>query len=222
MNNKLLFTIILILVLFVGLQAGYIYKMHQDKSLKARTSDVYRPITSAPNTASQQTAPAGFSTPGFSVSFGNTVHNPFGGGDPNEWDPFQEMEEMQKAMNQMFRQSYSRGVGSGFGTGHAMRYEPDWDVKETPSEYVIKLDLPGIDKDKVSVKVDAGQLVVSGERQMEKESSSDQDNFYSMERSFGSFARSMPMPADADSDKIAAESKDGVLTIRIPKKEAAA
>jgi HSP20 family protein len=134
------------------------------------------------------------------------------------WDPFREMDRMHRLMNQMFRDSFSRGLVSRGATGSPfMSYEPDLDMQESATEYVYRIDLPGIEKDKVNIKVHNNYLTLSGERKTEKEASEDESGIYRMERSFGSFMRTVPLPPDANSEGMAAESKDGVLTIRIPK-----
>ncbi len=81
----------------------------------------------------------------------------------------------------------------------------------------MRLDLPGVDKDKINVKVQNNMLTISGERRSETEEADQKTGFYRMESSFGSFMRSFPLPADADPDNMTAESKNGVLTIRLPK-----
>lgn len=134
----------------------------------------------------------------------------------DEWDPFREMEQMRRSMDRLFRDSFQRGM-SRSGLVPSLIYNPDVDLRETDSEYVVRLDLPGIDKDKISVKVQNGMLVLSGERSAENEQSSEDGAFYRTERSFGSFVRSFPLPPDADAQKMTAESKNGVLTVHIPK-----
>jgi HSP20 family protein len=101
-------------------------------------------------------------------------------------------------------------------------YEPDLDVQETGDAYLIRLDLPGVDKDKINVKIQNNVLTISGERKSEKEETDDKSGFYRMESSFGSFMRSFPLPADADSNVMTAESKNGVLMVRLPKIKGAA
>lgn len=135
----------------------------------------------------------------------------------SEWDPFREMEDMRRVMNRMFRESYSHGLRSTGSALPALSYNPDVDFQEAANEYVVRLDLPGIDKDKISVKTENGMLTLSGERSAESEQTGQNGGFYRTERSFGSFARSFPLPPDAEADKVTAESKNGVLTVHIPK-----
>jgi HSP20 family protein len=119
------------------------------------------------------------------------LNDPFSNAGFDAYDPFQEMDQIQQMMNRMFRDSFSRGA---FGRGFDRQgfYEPDLDVEDTKDAYLIRLDLPGIDKDKISVKIQNNVLTVSGERKSEKEESREDGGFYRMERSFGSFIRSFP------------------------------
>lgn len=147
-------------------------------------------------------------------AFGH-LNDPFGSG-LDSWDPFQEMDQIQQMMNRMFRDSFSRGALDR-GLERQSFYEPDLDIKDMKDAYVVRLDLPGIEKDSIHVKIQNNVLTVSGERKSEKEETEENGSFYRMERSFGSFMRSFPLPDDADSNAMTAESKDGVLTIRLPK-----
>lgn len=132
------------------------------------------------------------------------------------WDPFAEMQQMQDYMNRMFRDSFRRSSAlPGF-------YEPDLDIQDQGDHYLVKLDLPGLDKDKINIAVTAQDIVVSGERHYQNEEQDDKQGFYRMERRFGSFSRRLPLPEDASQDGIEAGYEKGVLEIRIPKKEAAA
>jgi HSP20 family molecular chaperone IbpA len=82
-------------------------------------------------------------------------------------------------------------------------------------EYLVKADLPEMKKDDVKVTVENGILIVSGERKAEREEK--KKKFHRIERSFGSFQRTFTFPEDADAAKIAAEFKDGVLKVHLPK-----
>lgn len=95
-------------------------------------------------------------------------------------------------------------------------FSPDFDVKETKDAFVFKADLPGIDPKDVDVQMTENRLTVTGKREQEKEEKS--DTMYRRERSYGSFSRSFTLPSGVDSDKIDADLKNGVLTLRVPKK----
>lgn len=135
------------------------------------------------------------------------------------WDPFEEMEELQSRINRMFRESFGRARMNpvrGQEIGAAGFFEPDVDVKETPSGYVIHIDLPGMDKDKINVEVRGSTLTISGERKSEVENAN-KDGFSSVERSYGSFSRGIPLPEDASTEQVKAEYRSGVLVVEIPK-----
>jgi len=91
------------------------------------------------------------------------------------------------------------------------------DISETKDAYVVKADLPGVEEKDVEVTLDDGVLTVSGEKQSEKEE--DGKTFHRVERSYGSFHRSMSLPTDADENAISARAKHGVLEVKIGKKK---
>jgi HSP20 family protein len=96
---------------------------------------------------------------------------------------------------------------------------PKIDLKETSERYLLDAELPGVPAEDVEVSVANGVLTVKGEHKAEKEEKD--KNYLRVERSYGQFERSINLPEDADDSKISAKSKDGVLTITIPKKPGA-
>jgi HSP20 family protein len=94
-------------------------------------------------------------------------------------------------------------------------WAPSCNVSETAEEYRIEAELPGVKQDDFEVKVDDGVLTLRGERSEEKEEKG--KKYHRVESSYGSFMRSFTLPADADEDKVAAEYKDGLLKVRIPR-----
>lgn len=96
---------------------------------------------------------------------------------------------------------------------------PALDVAENDAQYTISVELPGVGKDDVHVELGEGRVTVRGEKKSEHEEKKDQRRY--AERSYGVFSRSFPLPADADADRIDASFKDGVLTLKVPKTEAA-
>jgi HSP20 family protein len=93
-------------------------------------------------------------------------------------------------------------------------WSPEVDISEDDRGYLLKADLPEMKKDDVRVTVEDGILSVSGERRSEKEDH--KKKFHRIERSFGTFRRSFTMPEDADSTKVTAEFRDGVLKVHLP------
>jgi HSP20 family protein len=99
-------------------------------------------------------------------------------------------------------------------------WEPALDVSETPKEILVKAELPGMDPKDIDLSVRGDILTVAGERKQEKEEKS--ENFHRIERTYGSFSRSVQLPAEVDSGKVSATYKDGVLKITLPKTKLAA
>ncbi|MCC7007426.1 MAG: Hsp20/alpha crystallin family protein [Acidobacteria bacterium] len=135
------------------------------------------------------------------------------------FDPFRELDLLTTRLNRMlgptFPQSGVLDESMRFGD-----WSPAMDVEETEKEYVVKADLPAIPKEDVKVRVEDGVLTVEGERKQEKEEKG--KKYHRTERSYGKFVRRLALPSDVDQQQIAAECKDGVLLVRLPKKVAAA
>jgi len=132
-----------------------------------------------------------------------------------EWDPFSEMEGLQRRMNRIFDTCFRLQGALGMG------YGLNFDMYEKDNAYVITLDIPGMEKDKIELAVTDHLLTVSGERKYETEEQSDNASgkrtYYRQERSFGAFKQSIPLPEDAQTDAISAAYTNGVLTITVPR-----
>jgi len=98
-------------------------------------------------------------------------------------------------------------------------WTPAVDIYETENELVMKADLPDVDLKDIDVRVENQTLTLAGERKFEKEDSG--KGYHRIERSYGNFTRSFAVPNSFDTDKIAASFKNGVLSVTLPKKEAA-
>jgi HSP20 family protein len=103
------------------------------------------------------------------------------------------------------------------GQRESRRWVPQMDLVEAEDHFVLKADLPGLDEADVSIEVQDGTLTISGERKAEHESR--ERGWYRIERSFGSFSRSLTLPDRVDPDGISASFDRGVLEVRIPKPE---
>jgi len=95
-------------------------------------------------------------------------------------------------------------------------WSPAVDISEDDNSITIKADLPDVDRKDINVSVENGMLTIQGERKREKEEK--KKNYHRVERSFGSYVRSFSLPESVDKDKIAAECKNGVLTLTLPKR----
>jgi len=134
------------------------------------------------------------------------------------WDPFKELEEMEKRLATLFGRAPIRKNGDKEVMTVA-EWSPLVDITEDEKEYLIKAELPEIKKEEVKVTVQEDVLTISGERKYEKEEKG--KKYHRVERAYGSFMRSFTLPEDADGAKVAAEFKDGVLKIHLPKSEKA-
>ena len=103
------------------------------------------------------------------------------------------------------------------GERDSRRWVPQMDLVEAEDHFLLKADLPGLDDGDVSIEVQDGTLTISGERKAEHESR--ERGWYRIERSFGSFSRSLTLPDRVDPDGISASFDRGVLEVRIPKPE---
>ncbi|MBE7480782.1 MAG: Hsp20/alpha crystallin family protein [Polyangiaceae bacterium] len=125
-----------------------------------------------------------------------------------EWDPFRTMRDVLRW--DPFGEIAPRWFGEDLGFNAA------FEVKESKDAFVFKADLPGIRAEDLDVKLTQNRLTVSGKREAEK--SEKGDTFYTFERSYGSFVRSFTLPEGVDGEKVEADLKDGVLTLKVPKK----
>jgi HSP20 family protein len=131
------------------------------------------------------------------------------------WNPFREMEEIQDRLSSWF--DPRRSLGNRDESVTFSEWAPLVDIIENHSEYLLKVELPEVSKENVSVTVENGILNIRGERKSESEEKG--KTCHRMERYYGSFERSFTIPAGADGSKVTAEFKDGVLRVHLPKDE---
>ena len=129
------------------------------------------------------------------------------------WEPLRELATLQTEMGRLM---------NGFFEGNG-RSEQSWvppvDVWETADELVYSFDLPGVPESEVSVELHDDTLTVSAQRTQAHERSD--DGFYRVERRFGTFSRTLGVPAGVSADAVQANLSDGVLEVRVPKPEVA-
>ena len=116
----------------------------------------------------------------------------------------------------VFEDAFTRMVNEPRAT---RPWSPAVDIYETENELVLKADVPDVDPKNIDVRVENQTLTISGDRKFEQESSS--KGFHRIERSYGNFVRSFAVPNTFDTENIGADFKNGVLTVTLPKKEAA-
>ncbi len=132
------------------------------------------------------------------------------------WEPSRELSSLRQRMDGIFSEAMGRGWGGeeGLATG---AWTPPVDVYETPESIVLKADLPDVNKDEVDISVENNTLTIRGDRKREQEIK--EKNFYRMERSYGTFARSFSLPPTVEAEKIEAAFSNGVLTLTLPKRQ---
>jgi HSP20 family protein len=133
------------------------------------------------------------------------------------WTPYRDLMTFQTHVNQLFDDFSRRDEGSLAARG-------DWlplvDIYENgEKELVIKAEIPDMKREDIQLMVEHNTLTLRGERRLDKEVKEEQ--YHRLERSYGSFVRSFSLPPTVDSAKVAAEYRDGVLTIRLPLREEA-
>lgn len=125
------------------------------------------------------------------------------------WEPFREVEDMLRQYSPLFSRATRRFEADD------SKWRPVADISETQTEYLIKAELPEVKKEDVKVTFEQGLLTIAGERRQEKQQKD--ENELRVESFYGSFSRSFSLPDNVDPRGIRAESKDGVLKVRIPK-----
>jgi len=102
----------------------------------------------------------------------------------------------------------------------ARPWSPAVDIRETENALIVKADLPEVDEKAIDIRLENGTLALKGERKFEKDETA-KGGYHRIERGYGAFARYFSLPETIDGEKVQAEFKNGVLTITLPKKEAA-
>ncbi len=128
------------------------------------------------------------------------------------WPTLGRLTDLRDEIDRFFESPLSR-------TSEILGWTPAFDVYEDKDNFVVKAELPGVKKEDISVSLHDGDLIVSGERK--SETKSEETETYRAERFFGKFQRSVSLPPTVANDKVKAEYKDGVLTVTLPKSEAA-
>ena len=133
-------------------------------------------------------------------------------------NPWRELEDMEQRLSALWGRTPTKTEGQKESISVA-EWSPLVDITEDDKEYLIKAELPEIKKEDVKLTVQDNVLAISGERKYEKEEKD--KKYHRVERACGSFLRSFTLPEDADGSKVAAEYKDGILTVHLPKSEKA-
>lgn len=132
------------------------------------------------------------------------------------WDPFADVDSL---FNRMMMPGLGRRprLSVEEDGGVAFEWAPSADISETDNEYVIRAQLPGLKKEDVKVTLGDGVITIEGERKQQKEDKN--EKFHRVESYYGAFSRTFALPDNIKANGVSCESKDGVLTVHIPKME---
>ncbi len=125
------------------------------------------------------------------------------------WEPFREMARLQDEVSRLFEDRLYR-------SGESVGWTPACDIYEDEESVTLRFELAGIDAKDVDVRFENGVLTLKGERKLEKDER--RENYHRVELAYGTFTRSFSLPGTVDAERIRAESKNGVLTIVLPKR----
>jgi len=132
-----------------------------------------------------------------------------------QWKPFREVSRLRSEMDRLWDEYF--GAGRRAFRPMEEAWLPAVDVSETGDKITVKAEIPGMEAKDIDISMVGDTLVIKGEKKAEKEEKD--ENYHMVERSYGSFSRSMKLPATVDPDKVDATYKNGVLTVVLPKKE---
>jgi HSP20 family protein len=134
-----------------------------------------------------------------------------------ELAPFKDFERMRREMDRLWDSFFDGGLRGR--TERVAEWLPSLDVSETKNELVVKAEVPGMDPKDIDISLSDGMLTIKGEKKQEKEEK--EADYHLVERSYGSFTRSVQLPKEVQSEKINASYKNGILKITLPKSEEA-
>ncbi len=212
-KTKILTTLVACLIALAAVQMYFLYEAHRQAGgnvANATTSSGMQTFKLAPDPKTQVQ-----SIPPLNVPLNGVPSTPFNAG---TWDPFKEMDAMHKEMEKMFSQAFGRfSMSPQFGgLAQGFSFNPDADMSENDHEYIVKMDVPGVDKSKVDVKLEGQVLSISGVREEQSQQKA-AGKEVSRERTLGSFNRTMTLPGPAKNDGMHVDYEKGVLTVTIPK-----
>jgi HSP20 family protein len=125
------------------------------------------------------------------------------------WEPLRDLARLQDEVNRMFDDR-------AFRAGESVGWTPACDIYEDAESVTLAFELAGVEPKDVDVRFENGVLTVRGERKLARDEH--RENYHRVERAYGTFTRSFSLPGTLDPERIRAESKQGVLTITLPKK----
>ena len=132
------------------------------------------------------------------------------------FDPFRDLAVLQDRMNRLFNDSVN-GRGREDDLMNRGTWTPAVDIYEDDGGLVLKAEVPDITREDIDITVENNTLTLRGERKLANEIK--QENFHRIERAYGKFVRQFSLPPTVDASKIAAEYKNGVLSVTLPMRE---
>ena len=126
------------------------------------------------------------------------------------WDPARDLAKMQEEMARLFDDRL------GNRTGESVGWTPRCDIYEDEEGVTLRFELAGVEPKDVDIRFENGVLTLRGERKLEGAEA--KDNYHRVEMSYGTFTRSFSLPGTIDVEKIRADSKNGVLSVHLPKR----
>lgn len=137
-----------------------------------------------------------------------------------KWSPIKELEDMRRDMERIFDEIFEpRRRRRWWPAGEQAVIVPNVDMYDRKTEIVLKAELPGVEKEGIDLTITKDSLTLKGEIKKEEEVS--EEDYYSRERTYGSFSRTITLPVEVDSENAKAAFKNGILEIVLPKKEEA-
>ena len=126
------------------------------------------------------------------------------------WQPFHEMESLQRDMNRMFE-----ALASNDQSSMRQSFMPLAEMEQTEDAVHLKVEVPGMNADDIDVQVTKEAVMITGERK--SESKSEKDGMKRSEFRYGSFSRTIPLPVPVDNSQVKGDYQDGILTLELPK-----
>lgn len=129
--------------------------------------------------------------------------------------------QLHNEIDRLFNESF-RGFPGMFFNGPdwpdmtSLVLKPNIDIKDTDENYIVSVEIPGVTRDDVDIRVEGNLMTIIGEKKQEKKE--EKENYQCIERQYGSFERMLTLPQDADADNIEANFRNGILTVRIKRK----
>ncbi len=132
----------------------------------------------------------------------------------NRWDPLRDLLSVQERVNRLFEGAFDDRAGAA-ELMQAGVWSPAVDIGETDEEFIVTAEVPEMKQSEIDIEVKGNTLIMSGERRPRRAS---MEGYHRIERAYGRFQRSFPLPGLVDQERITATLRDGILKVVLPKK----